>query len=358
MTGGIKSGKSSLMVSWERCARGSHGFDAETRLEITEPSGAHVPLRTLRQQLNAREALKELSLTDLKKRSRKGVSWSAESTADFQATPLQFRAEQVEGDARHPIVNEPIVVLDAPGGVVTPDAATIEFGAATDPQQEELWLRALEQARGIVVCVDCLTARAEIYRKAFERIVDRIQTARRSERFHIAIAFTKTDQLFAGFGPMAAAAATDRAILRDRLREMMRALGHEVLTVWRDLVPEEDEDGGSPDYDIACFATSVFGYVRNNGCPAYNGATSSDFGDWIWDSFRSSERGDGLDAGNFMALNWEPLCTIDPLVFALGYSELHQSQRRSWLGFDVAAGDDAERPLHSHYAFRPHELLS
>jgi hypothetical protein len=346
LLGPVQAGKTALIPSLQRSAKHTHGLDGAVKITVRQdeqefsPDDAAagpgpVPFRKAR--------LKEVNKRSVGRNLEPGST----STADVSQCPLLFTFE-TDGRSR---MERRLSIIDSGGGLFLATerdredraAAALERGGQEERRRAELTKILQERAAGIIFCIDITWKNTDQWEESFDDllyIIRSITVSRARPILRIALTFTKTDQLFLLEGRDAARQALSRVKLKRRLKEAVES-GVEILDKWRKLQSEHADK-----IDIACFATSVFGYIHENGCVNY----SFNRRNWLLgddnlfealgiSTDSQSDDVSGSDVPQLLKF-WRPMLTVDPFIYA-GF------------GYDTPFGD----ALESRYMFTLEDFL-
>lgn len=345
LLGPVGSGKTALIPSLQKSASHTHGLRHDIDITVAEDTQAFQTEAGTGTQPGRADQIRKLKLADASRYAFRGDQFEQPSTLDqVNQYPMRLRCRR--GGVE---ISRKVSVLDSGGGLMLPsDRAKRERernasnqGGLVEQRIKALQDLLIKDVRGIVFCIDITWENTQAWEDAFRELLDNIvrnfEVAPGQPRRRIALTFTKTDQLFMLDGMKAARNALTRQRLMERLQATFRSATRDILAEWRKLEGEQ-----ASRIEIRCFPTSVFGYIRDNGCVNYSLSKDT----WLVgdDSLRDALGQDaGEEAGDSTSLAarfWRPMLTIDPFIYA-------------------AFGDDRGLgvPLASHYMFELDEFL-
>jgi len=310
MLGPVKAGKTSMLVTLRETAQSTHGFTADVELALNDLVGddpSTPPLQGLPSDISN---IKWTTLQATKRNAIVDNDFRLGSTLN-SLTGYCFKLTCRFGEERDAI---DVVLVDGGGGLMVPKYAD-EENLAQDPNyapNRESYLAVLKHATGIVLCVDIFEDNFDDWKDSFQIIQALISDDSTTQGKFIAVAFTKTEQLFILDGPQAVLWALNPHELRSRLRRAVqnRAVRQLLETL------QTMRNNAARMVDVRCFATSVYGYVLQNGCANCNhDGTQMLLRD---DELASMSTPETVTRDLAISKFWRPVSTVDPFVHAAG----------------------------------------
>ena len=353
LLGPVRSGKTSLLVTLGETAQYTHGFSDEVELAVADliatPGGAD-------------DAGQPADLRRVQWKTLENATREAVFDEEFQpgATSLALQGYRVRLSCRYDDerTTHDIALIDGGGGLMVPK---FDQNFDQDPEylpNRDAYLSILKQAVGVVMCVDIFEDNFDDWKDSFQMIQSLLADDTNGQRKFVAVAFTKTEQLFVLDGPRAVLLALNRWELRTRLRRALknRAVRRLLQTL------QTLQANAARDVEIRCFATSVYGYVVQNGCAncTHDGRQmlirDAELSNMIHETHLSNSLS-GADAWSgsrgiatkelSIRRYWRPVLTIDPFVHAAGLMDDLPAR----LAYDIDElltedGDETAAPSH------------
>lgn len=324
LLGPVRSGKTSLLVTLSETAQYTHGFSDEVELAVADliatPGAAP--------EAGQPAAFDRVQWKTLENATRESVYNEEFQPGSTLNAVLGYRVNLScsHDDER---ATHDIALIDGGGGLMVPK---FDQNFDNDPNyipNRDSYLAILKQAVGVVMCVDIFEDNFDDWKDSFQVIQSLLADDTNGQRKFVAVAFTKTEQLFVLDGPRAVLLALNRWELRTRLRRALknRAVRRLLQTL------QSLRANAASEVDIRCFATSVYGYVVQNGCAncTHDGRQmlirDAELSHMIHETHLGPGPGaaEGTNLAHDVATKalsirryWRPVLTIDPFVHAAG----------------------------------------
>ncbi|MCI4666396.1 MAG: hypothetical protein MRY74_16940 [Neomegalonema sp.] len=341
LMGNVGSGKSSLIQSWKRCADDGHGLHRDCKISLEEGNPASIDALDELIAIEDPAMIHAATLHEYTQEAVEGDKYSLEATNVMLGVPVNITVVGPDGREE----TRSVRVVDVPGGWCLPDLSELNRKELDRDyvRGRQTYEALLEHAEGVVFCFDCFKFNAEGWIRTLDDLAAIVARAagRQGKERRVAIAFTKTERLLLHLGRYAGAAALDWGTMRAQLRRVLDLTGNNALERWR---AASDKANGA--LDVLCFPTSAFGYIGDNGAPN----VSPDGKTWqfgVQQPIEEDEDEDDIDGDTpviNVSGNWEPLMTVDPLLFAAFGSQSSDNEDSPTLSYMHFALKDFNRP--------------